>query len=56
MDRMEGSVKQWTSHLEKERKVGGREREKLFQEETISMASKAVPRLEAALVLQRPIC
>lgn len=27
MDRMEGSIKQWTLHLEKEREVGGRERE-----------------------------
>lgn len=55
MDRMEGSVKQWTSHLEKEREVGEREREKLFQEETISVASEAIRRLEAHLVLQRPI-
>ena len=55
MDRTEGSIKQWTSHLEKEREVGGRERERLFQEETISVASEAVPRLEAHLVLQRPI-
>ena len=55
MDRMEGSVKQWTSHLEKDREVEGREREKLFQKETISVASKAVLRLEAGLVLQRPI-
>ena len=55
MDRMEGSVKEWTSHLEKEREVGEREREKLFQEETISVASEAIRRLEAHLVLQRPI-
>lgn len=55
MDRMEGSIKQWTSHLEKEREVERREREKLFPEETISVGSKAVLRLEAGLVLQRPI-
>lgn len=55
MDRMEGSIKQWTLHLEKEREVGGREREKLFQKETISVASEAIRRLEAHLVLQRPI-
>lgn len=58
------SKKKWTEwrealnsgpHILRKREVEGREREKLFQEETISVASKAVPRLEVGLVLQRPI-
>lgn len=54
MDRMEGSIKQWTLHLEKDREVG-EEREKNFSKKKLLLWPEAIRRLGGASVLQRPI-